>query len=268
MKSNSLKHILLYALLFCFCLFAINMIITYNKTKEILTENRYGWTNNNGLNSIAQEFLSDCKKKPQSVVLEIGAGNGSISAEAIKNGAFVWMNELDIRNLKDFSKKIPVEARHQYKIIPGDFPSSVSVPLAYFDSVSSFRVLHFFSPQKLQKAIATIYAALKHGGKVYIVVATPNLKEMQSFIPEYKRRKKNGDLFPGYIEDVSLYTTQLKDIVPQTLHLLDATVLRREFERAGFNVLHCDFIQQKNFLTQRQDKDFNSIGLIAWKGSD
>lgn len=197
-------------------------------------------------------------------MLEIGAGKGEASLEALQKGAIAWVNDLDSRHLSHFSEDVPHKVANNYKLIIGDFPDNLDLPKAYFDAILAVRVLHFFDPPKLERAIIKFYDSLKPKGKVFILATTPYLKDWKSFISVYERRKKKGELYPGYVENLSRYNPQFKGRIPEKMHFLDPIVLRREFEKAGFIVRYSDFIQQKNIITQT-NKNFSLVGVVAQK---
>ena len=265
MKRKTLKWMTLGGIaLTCLLLLTVLLCWKLLYKEEIPTVNGFGWMNN-PIDPITEEFLMGVQKNNHPITLEIGAGTGSSSLKALEKGAFVWVNDLDKENLKDFSNKVPLPYVNEYKLVIGDFPNGVDLPKSYFDSVLAVRVLHFFSPKKLGEAISKIYTILKSGGKVFILASTPYFKEMESFIPEYEERKKKGDLYPGYITHFSRYNSQFKSLVPEEMHFLDPFTLRREFEKAGFIVEYCEFIKEKNPITQALTGNPAFVGLIGKK---
>lgn len=248
------------AVLSCFYLVYFFNFIPGNPSQDIPTLNRYGWIHSTG-DRITQQFLEECGKKSSSVSLEIGAGNGAASLDALKKGAFVWVNDLSQIHLQDFTHRVSLEHSHNYKIVIGDFVDNIVLPHAYFDIVLAARVLHFFDPAKLERAIVKIHDTLKPGGKIFVLAATPYLKEWESFVSEYEQRKGKGEKYPGYIENFSHYNSHFKSLVPEKMHFLDPEVLRREFEKVGFTVLFSDFVEQEKGSIE----DRALVGLIAQK---
>jgi ubiquinone/menaquinone biosynthesis C-methylase UbiE len=228
------------------------------------TANRFGWLGHTS-DPLTQKFLGACEQSASPTILEIGAGDGSVSLEALKKGAIVWVNDLEMAHLKDFSHKVPQNVSNQYTLVTGDFPSEINLPTSHFDMILLARVLHFFDPPKLETAIARIFTLLKPGGKVFVLAATPYSHDWKSFTAEYEKQKKNGELYPGYTKNFSRYTSNFKSQVPETMHFLDPVVLRREFEKTGFIVIEANFLQQKNFWRGELSQDFSLVELIALK---
>jgi len=232
--------------------------------KRIPTVNGFGWMNHS-FDPITKEFINDCKKRDRPIVLEIGAGTGLASIDAIKNGAFVWVNDLHKLHLSNFIQEVNEKEYNSYKIFIGGFPNEFYSPQNYFDSILAARVLHFFSPQKLQQAISRMLDILKPGGKVFILAVTPYHQGWESIMPEYEQRKKKKSLYPGYIEGVSQYNPKFQSMIPEKIHFLDPVVLHREFEKAGFIVTYVDYIQDNDNILSMLATDRSLVGLIAQK---
>jgi len=241
--------------LFDFVLTSYFLIIRPNSPIETL--NKYGWMKH-PVDPVAEEFLKYSKNKPHPTLLEVGAGTGSISLLTLKNGAYIWINELDMRNLGNFSEKVPAEYSKNYQIVIGNFNDNLNLPHNYFDGILADRVVHFFDPSTLRSSIAKMHRLLKTKGRVFILACSPYGEAFKSFFPEYLKRKERGDLFPGYIENISKYNFPAGVNIQQQFHLFDPDVLRREFEQAGFVVSFCQFVKE-GFEERRM------VGLIAEK---
>lgn len=264
--NKTWPKILIICVSFVFLLFFLKVTLNFfnilDQNQE--TKNAYGWMDN-PLDPISIEFINDTKMKANPVVFEIGAGTGLASLEALKNGATVWVNDLEAKHLNLFAEKVPAKFAKNYKLVPGDFPDALTLPKDTFDNILAIRVLHFFDPQKLEKAIQSMYASLKPGGKVYILVASPFHPAWPSFVPEYESRIKKGDPFPGYTEHFSKYNSGYKEEVPEKVHFLDPLVLRREFEKAGFIIKFDNFVDGIEPIPNGPAKDKSMVGLIAEK---
>jgi len=235
----------------------------YNESGRVLTLNKMGWMHPI-IDPITEKFLEQCKKDLK--VLEIGASYGYASEEALKKGALVWINDLDIRHLEIFKYNIEDTALlKRVSLVPGDFPEKVTLENEFFDSILAVRVLHFFSPKKLELSAKKMFQSLKKGGYVYIVAETPYLKNWSGYIPVYEKKKLQGDPYPGYFTNLKDYNQEVSKYLPKSLHFLDPEVLTLVFTKAGFIVKEAVFLNRKDYPKTMQLDGRESVGFIAYK---
>ncbi|MCC2647043.1 MAG: hypothetical protein K0R02_1108 [Rickettsiaceae bacterium] len=237
----------------------------YDFSGRVLTLNNMGWMHPK-IDPITQQYLNFCSKNKGAKVLEIGAAYGYASEAALKEGAYVWVNDLDKRHLDIFKSNIKdPNLKSRVTLVPGNFPEEVKLAPESFDAILAVRVLHFFEPEKLEKAVTDIFRYLKKGGKVYIVAETPYLKNWAKYIPVYESKKANGDPYPGYFTDLSKYNTTTAKFLPKALHFLDPEVLTRVFTKAGFKVETAKFLNRKDYADIMRLDGRESVGFIAIK---
>ncbi len=218
------------------------------------TLNKMGWIVND-LDEISSKFLDDLT--PESRALEIGAGFGFVSQKALEKGATVYVNDLDKRHLEIFKASIPVKHEQQVILAPGKFPSNFKIKSGSIDAILAQRVLHYLSPDEMDKGLKIMHDLLKDGGKVYVTVDSPYNKKMDSFIKEFELRKSGQERYPG-----SVKTKSTKDIK----NYMDLDILVRAFKDAGFAI-------EEEFYLNNSSKFFNDIrldgretaGIIAYK---
>jgi predicted SAM-dependent methyltransferase len=106
-----------------------------------------------------------------------------------------------------------------------------------FEAVLISHLLQYLSGNQMTEAFVKIYQWLKPGGKLFIVTYSPYHKTLQDYIPHYEEKVKMGVRWPGYISDKRAYNTapkQIKENMPENIHLFNVDVLTRELKACGF----------------------------------
>lgn len=188
-------------------------------------------------------------------VLEIGGAYGNVMLEAMhRNPKTTYhLNDLDSRHLsiaayrlqsKLDQKKIKLDGVQHIQFIYGDITQPKWKPNEEYDAILIARVLHFLNPEQMDRALSNIYRSLKPGGRVFIITITPYVNRYKAFIPEFEKRLKAGQKYPGYIKSLHPYANpevtseeQLQNIMAEEFMFLNDKVLRRIFRKHGFSVL-------------------------------
>lgn len=211
----------------------------------------------NTVDSITNSFLKEIKRSVDDneypVVLEVGAGYGSASLEAMKHGAFIWVNEMNAEKLKTISARVPQELVESYKPVLGDFVSNAKLPKSAFDAVLAARVIEYIAPERLQASVGKMYEVLQKGGRVYIIADSPYSKPYEHYTPEYESKLQRGLKNPGY-------TNAIGEDVGAKINLMEPLQLYRVFNDVGFNIEYCDYLS-----TDPEDTHYKTIGIIARK---
>ncbi len=228
-------------------------IPTLNKTGYMTTH----------LDPFSQEFVEYASHDERGFVLEVGAAYGIATLAALSRGAKVICNDIEPLHLELVKQKAVLKDRFRLKILPGDFPYEVQLPLCSLDAILMCRVLHLFNGQQVEESIQKAYQILKPGGRIFIIVDTPYLKILSSFIPEYERRLKAGIKWPGFIQNLHEYV-QEKDL-PDVVNFLDDKTLRWVLEKYGFTIEKTSFICRWDFPPTRRLDGRESLGIIAYK---
>ena len=110
-----------------------------------------------------------------------------------------------------------------------------------------------------------MFRALEPGGKVFVVTETPYLKNFLPFVPLFEKRKKEGLLLPGFVEDVMKIDPVRGQYLPQEMMVFDKEVLTNLFEKVGFHVVKCEEFARPEFPEDLKHDGRESVGLIAKK---
>lgn len=227
----------------------------------IPTLNKMGYMTTH-LDPYSQAFV-EYAAKTREPVLEIGAAYGVATLAALSAGATVFCNDIDLRHLKIVEQNTAKKDLHRLKLVPGAFPRELNFPNETFRAILIARVLHFFDPETLELSLKKSYEWLKPGGKLVIVADTPYLKNMASFIPEYERRVKNGDKWPGIMGDPKKYVNNPN--FHHFIHVLDVNVLTRILLEQGFEIEKIETLNRTDYPPDRQLDGRESVAAIARK---
>jgi len=227
------------------------------------TLNKMGWVHP-FIDEITAQFLKDIKTETKPY-LEIGAAFGYASKIAIENGATAWVNDLDANQLQVLEQSLSPKEKERTNFIVGDFPDGLELPSNFFHAVVMVRMLHFFSPDKLKRALKKAHEILLPDGKIYIVAETPFLRSWSDQIPTYQTRKEMGDQFPGYYEDIYKHHPEMREFLQDKIHFIDIETLKREVESAGFKILTITYMARSDYPTRLRLDGRETIGCIAQK---
>jgi len=197
--------------------------------------------------------------------VDIGATFGVATFAALRAGKRMIAIDMDVRHLEELRLKLEKDSPEfvsHLEIINGIFPDEVSLPAGAVGGALLSRVMTFFSPSQVRKAVRTLHDWLTIGGAIYVSADSPNLKLYEKFQSEYERRLAAQAEWPGWIEDTSEYVESRQ--IAKSIHLFDPTILRREFERAGFEVEQSKYIDRKEYPPELQAGN-ESVYLIARK---
>ena len=246
------------------------------------THNPFGGFTTAPCDPISQQFIEHAAIAAQSSgkLLEIGAGFGAATLEALAKGATVFCNDIDAENLAVVRKRFLETEQGQTEsitgdhsklvLIPGELPHElIGLPENFFDAILICRVLHFFTGAKIDESLALMSKLLAPGGKIYIVCETPFLKNWQRFILEFQNRVERNVEWPGEITNPADYESSGRAAsLPKFVHWITKEVLERSLVRAGLAVEHSAYINRAgqfpdDLLLPEQGKE--SVGAIGMK---
>jgi SAM-dependent methyltransferase len=229
----------------------------------IKTLNNMGYMTST-LDPFSRDFVAYSVEAP-GPVLDIGAAYGVATIQALKAGAAVIANDIDIRHLDILRSRVPVALRSRLTLLPGKFPDEISVPSNSIGAILVARVLHFFDGQTLELAARCLADWLAPGGKLFVVAETPYVRNFQTFIPVYESRRQSGHMYPGFVEDVMAIAPERGKSLPKQMHFLDPEVLSRVFAAASLVVERAAMFARTDFPRDIQLDGRESVGLICKK---
>ncbi|RUR09707.1 class I SAM-dependent methyltransferase [Legionella septentrionalis] len=222
------------------------------------TYNPFGGFTTSPCDPVSQKFIKEAEisAKNGRAVLEVGAGFGAATLEALNKGAIVFCNDISPENLAVVRNRFM--QRHGEKIhsitgdccklilVPGEFPNELrSLPEKYFDAILICRVLHFFPGVKIEQSLAMLANLLAPGGKLYIVCETPYLKNWEKFLPVFNQRSKENQEWPGEISNPSDYESSgRKQSLPKFVHWITKEILERSLQRSGLKIDYSEYINR------------------------
>lgn len=189
------------------------------------------------------------KHKVSLDVLDVGGCYGDVMQTVLRKAPQTHydLNDLYPKHLFIAAKKIH-DSRlptHNIKFLLGNIVQDWGIESKY-DAILIARVLHYLSPEQMNQALAHLYKLLKPGGKIFIIAITPYVRRFQKFIPEYEKRVKQGEPYPGYVtslyswlNDDAITNTPKTSINPNPFLFLDKEVLRKALKDEGFIIESC-----------------------------
>ncbi|MCX7342928.1 MAG: class I SAM-dependent methyltransferase [Proteobacteria bacterium] len=230
---------------------------------------------------IEREFLKFGKGKE---ILEIGGCYGDVMLHALKQSTTTQyvLSDLDRRHLFIAAKKLAEKIQknwlksdsvNQVKFVEADITNADHVKnFEQYEAILIARVLHFCTPEQLELTVKHLFLLLKPGGRVFVIAITPYVKRFQKFIPEYERRVKAGEKYPGFVKSLREYVdadvttlAQIKNIHEDPFLFLDVNTLRETFEQNGFKILECRTIPLNYKSTSWNYDGRENVILIAQK---
>lgn len=230
--------------------------------RRAATRNRMGWTSNQ-LNALSQLFVDHCRTVSLPV-LDLGAAFGVATLPALATGAQVIANDLDAEHLARLASLAGAQPRLQ--LLPGRFPDQLDLPSGSLGAVHASNVLHFLDGAELTLGAVKIAKWLAPCGRLFVHAGTPYQQPFSRFIPQYEQRVAAGDPWPGYVVDTKEISSHRRlSQIPPSIHLLDAQVLTRVFERAGLTVDRVWLYQRHDLPRSLHLDGREGVALLAHK---
>ncbi len=215
------------------------------------------------LDPYCEEFIQFSKSALYPVA-DLGVAFGHTTKELLKNeDLIVYANDIDEGHLDYLKSTVSTEEEARLKLFPGKLPDVFNLDPNSLSGVLAARCLHFFKGEEIEDLAARVYKSLVPGGIFCAVAETPYMKHTTSFIPVFEKRKAAGDLWPGYVENFSDYTTRAN--TTNWINLLDPDVLERVIKAAGFKVKKVGFVERPYFPEEVRLAGKESAGIIGIK---
>lgn len=235
------------------------------------TQNGMGWETMNW-DPITEAFSKVPLERPGEAVLmlDVGCGYGRIARAAAANGGTVLCNDLDARHLLALAQEAEAHLRSRFLLHVGDFLADFPWRFAAFDAILLSRMAHFMSPKKFHKLLRQCRRLLLPGGRLFITTGTPYTRSFRSFRPEYERRKRSGDPWPGYIDGkthkVTDYWPEARGLLPERMNLLDREVLDEALKEAQFQLSQpAEWIPHPDSPAEHAEDGRELVGAVGMK---
>ena len=175
-------------------------------------------------------------RNAKGVALDVGCGDGIATAAALVRGGRVLAVDPDQDALNRLLARVPSERYARLKVQTGSLPN-LDFKGTRFCAVHAARVLHLLSPAAFQQSLRKFFRWLYPSGTLFLSTLASTGPYWSFVEREIVRRKMTQDPWPGYIADIR----RLKPAWAgecTSIHLIDAPILRRELELAGFEIEH------------------------------
>lgn len=202
---------------------------------SIPTSNRMGWSAKEAheINVAFAEFAGKCKLP----VLDVGAGYGAASMEALRRGADLIVNDVAPEHLAYLCALTDELGFSFPRVKIGRFPGDLFFPPESLGAVHASNVFHFLSPEEFSDGIRKIYSWLVPGGKLFALTGTPYQGHLVNCGSVFDRRKSLQIRWPGWFENIREFNSgPLLDMLPQSMLLFDVETLSRELNSVGFAI--------------------------------
>lgn len=201
-------------------------------------------------------------------VLDIGCAYGIATIAALEHGAKVFAVDLEQKHLDILEQRVDEKFRDRLFLKQAKLPN-VDFKDGQFSAIHASRVIHFLRPEEVRLTLQNMYRWLKPGGKIFLSTDSPYFGYWQSKASEYEQRKRDGDAWPGFIENVADHF-DLADVVggPSLINALDPDVFERECLDVGFVVEKVGFFGGVGVELSAQQAPYSGmehVGIIAQK---
>lgn len=200
-----------------------------------LTLNHMGWASvqPHEINLAFADFAATSTKP----VLDIGAGFGVASKEALLRGAKVIVNDLSADHLIEFWASLDRGQSSRTTAIYGKFPDDLSFPSGTLGAIHICNVIHFLNPAEFERGLNKMHEWLQPGGKLFMLAVSPYQQPLKGFVPEFECRMATGVDYPGWVENIGEYSSHpLLELLPSSLLLFNAESISRAFRSNEFQV--------------------------------
>ena len=217
------------------------------------------------MDRFTREFIHESSKQDRPV-LEVGPAYGYVVREVLKNDTKIIAIDLEPKHLKILLDSIPKKYHDHLKLIQGRFPEDITLYDNSLGGCYMARVMDYMSPDEMRKSLKLIYKKLVSGARLYILSITIYRDAFKNLIPIYEKRVAENEPWPGYFVGLhSLLDNRYVKIIPDTMNILDETVLKRELTQAGFDIKLCKMYARTDLPIRAQYDGREGVVAIAEK---
>jgi hypothetical protein len=130
-------------------------------------------------------------------------------------------------------ERVPFEHLHRLRTQVAEFLDA-EFENEEFEAIHSARSLQQLKGDQVAEVLSRFHRWLQPQGRLFVSVLSPTGDFWRPLGEQLLERARQGVRWPGYVEDVSNFTSDPIDSGP--IHLLDEVTLRRELGVAGFKV--------------------------------
>ena len=217
--------------------------------------------------SPAAEAFIELAARAGRPLLEIGAAYGNATLPALRAGGTVIANDLSASQLGVLASAASEEDRKRLVLMPARFPEEIRLGDGSLSAVLAAQVLHFFDGPTVELAFQSALRWLEPGGALYVVVMTPSLSFYSKLRPEYAKRARGGERWPGIFDPGTVAPPDWKERLPSMVHLFEKDVLRRCAEEAGFTVEILEYFCFRHFPAKHRTDGHEFLTLTARKSA-
>ncbi|EKD26224.1 MAG: hypothetical protein ACD_79C01302G0005 [uncultured bacterium] len=216
---------------------------------NVKTYNKTGYMRN-FLCLVSEEFCKDAITN-DGIALEVGIGMGAVLHELINKGKknIVGVDKekkhIEIAN-KLLNKIADSRNKINFSLIHDSLPDLKKIKNKLFSNILCAQVLHYMTPFQFKHALKRLCGLLIKGGRLYITIGTPYIKVYKSFLKEYRKRKKNGDKYPGFMKNVSKYHPDGANHNFGQFLFFEPKILKARLKEAGFKVIYSGYVNKDN----------------------
>lgn len=193
--------------------------------------------------------------------LDLGCAYGIASLSALKHGARVIACDMEVGHVQVLLNQVEDAAQERIKGTVAQMPDVAFRPNS-FSAILCSRALHFLDGDDVTKTVSSMAEWLEPGGKVFLIADTPYTGFWARGASDYEARKANGDLWPGFIPDVTVYLPDQARSKANMRHLnpMDPDTIARVCKEAGLIIEHAAFSGRPD-----QPESRTHAGVIAAK---
>ena len=149
-------------------------------------------------------------------VLDIGCGLGHCGRLLLDKSTVVF-NDICDRHLAVahfINNKNPGKG---YYLNNKSFLELDFLPGSFTGIISSF-FGHYLSPEELDTSFQKMASYLKPGGRIFYRVLTTANKDLEFYKQTYDEKEAKGEIWPGYIKDITMVKPEGVRGIPNTFH--------------------------------------------------
>lgn len=219
------------------------------------------------LDHIQEAFIEHCSMNHSGHYLDIGCGFGLATLPVIEKGCHIIACDLESKHLKVLNENVSEKNRNLLTVMTGHFPDELTFPKNHFDGINFSMVLHFFSPNRIEKVFQELFFCLKPGGRLFLTTSSPYQGVLSSFIPVYEQ-KRLVEEWPGYIPDISKYVPHRAHLLPKENIVFCIHELRRLASKFNFHIVEATFFSRESIPLDLSLDGREYSGIICEKPLD